>query len=168
MDDLANLYNVFTPKKPEDGLSHVERLLNRFEAHESEEEHALEEYKKFLDGIKEPATRFVLQMILSDEEKHRAVVHAMIATLRGSLNWTQPPGSLEGEGSEAIDSKRLLDVTEKFIELEKSGIKEYKALLGESTNYYQGLFNILINSMIRDSEKHIELLEFLEQRLRGK
>jgi hypothetical protein len=168
MEDFADVNALFSSKKPEDGLSHVERLLNQFEVHESKEEHALEDYKKFLGGITQPATRFVLQMILADEEKHRAVVHAMIATLRGSLNWTQPPGTLEGDATQPADTGQLLGVTEKFIELEKAGIKEYKALLNDSADYYQGLFKILINSMIRDSEKHIELLEFLRQRLREK
>lgn len=50
--------------------------------------------------------------------------------------------------------------------LEKEGIREYKILLGGSADYYHGLFKILVNLMIRDSEKHIELLEFLRQRLK--
>ena len=55
---------------------------------------------------------------------------------------------------------------QEFINLEKEEIKEYRILAKESTGYYHGLFKILVNSMIRDSEKHIELLQFLRQRLR--
>ena len=40
-------------------------------------------------------TRFLMQLIVSDEEKHRAVIHAMVATLQGSLTWTKPSDSLE-------------------------------------------------------------------------
>ena len=39
-----------------------------------------------------PMTRFLMQLIVSDEEKHRAVIHAMVATLKGSLTWTKPAG----------------------------------------------------------------------------
>jgi rubrerythrin len=148
-----------------DELSPVERLLNEFEAHEGKEEQSIENYKKLLSEIHNPVTRFVMQLILSDEEKHRAVTHSMVSTLKGSLTWTKPAGSLEGSTDEQGTNKQLLDMTDEFIELEKTGIKEYKLLLKQSADYYQGLFKILLNSMIRDSEKHVELLEFIRQRL---
>jgi len=91
----------------------------------------------------------------------------MVSTLKGSLTWTKPEGSLEtGADDVAANNGKLLAVTEEFINLEKEGIKEYRILAKESTDYYHGLFKILVNSMIRDSEKHIELLQFLRQRLR--
>jgi hypothetical protein len=36
----------------------------------------------------------------------------------------------------------------------------------ESRGYYHGVFKILLDSMIRDSEKHIELLEFVKENLK--
>jgi hypothetical protein len=105
-------------------------------------------------------------LIVSDEEKHRAVVHAMAATLKGSLTWTKPAGSLEGDPDSAAANQKLLAVTDEFIKIEREGIKEYKTLLKASEDYYHGLFKILISAMIRDSEKHAELLEFLRARLR--
>jgi hypothetical protein len=108
-----------------------------------------------------------MQMIISDEEKHRAVTHSLAATLKGSLNWTRPAGTLEGAVDDAEVNRKLAAVTEDFIELEKSGIREYKNLLKESSGYYHGLFNVLLEAMIRDSEKHVELLEFLGRRLKA-
>jgi rubrerythrin len=166
MEDFADIHALFSPKTDADGLSQVERLLADFEAHEAKEEHALDEYKKFLAGVTQPVTRFVIQMIVSDEEKHRAVTHAMVSTLKGSLTWTKPAGSLEGEVAPAAAADQLLAVTERFLDLERAGVREYKMLLKESPDYYQGLFKILLNSMIRDSEKHVELLEFLRGRLK--
>jgi hypothetical protein len=86
--------------------------------------------------------------------------------LRGSLTWTKPAGSLEGAGDLAAMNGRLLEVTDEFIRLERDGIREYKTLVKESNSYYHGLFKILFDSMIRDSEKHVELLEFLKEQLR--
>lgn len=147
-------------------ISEVERLLNEFEAHEAREESTLELYRKALGEVKNPVNRFVLQMILSDEEKHRAVTHALVATLKGSLTWTKPEGTLEGGvEAEAINGE-LLAATEDLINLEKAGIREYKLLARDSNDYYRGLFTILLNVMIRDSEKHVELLEFLHERLK--
>src|SRR6266581_3363157 len=167
MDEIVDMNTMFDLTKGGDDISAVELLLNEFEAHEEKEEKSVEQYRKMLEDMKNPVNRFVLQLIISDEEKHRAVTHAMVSTLKGSLTWTKPEGSLEtGADDVAANNGKLLAVTEEFINLEKEGVKEYKSLVKESTDYYHGVFQILLNSMIRDSEKHIELLQFLRQRLR--
>lgn len=166
MEDVSDVNMMFDLLKTPGGISPIERLLNEFEAHETKEEKSLEYYKKVLGDMPNPMTRFLLQLIISDEEKHRAVIHAMVATLKGSLNWTQPAGSLEGGANSAAVNSELVAATEEFIHIEKEGIKDYKTLIGESSDYYHGLFKVLMDSMIRDSEKHIELLEFLRGSLK--
>jgi rubrerythrin len=165
MEEFADASTIFGLMKTPEGISPVEKLLNEFEAHENKEEKALEIYRKMLGDMPNPLTRFLLQLIVSDEEKHRAVMHAMVATLKGSLTWTKPPGSLEGAGELAAMNGRLRGVTDDFIRLETDGIKEYRSLAKESSGYYHGLFKILLDSMIRDSQKHVELLEFLKESL---
>lgn len=167
MEEIAEMSALFDEQR-RDAVSQVERLLNDFEVHEAKEERAVEEYKKFLGSVKDVITRFVMQLIISDEEKHRAVTHAMIATLKGSLTWTKPEGSLESAGETSDSEGPLLRITDEFIRLEKEGIKEYKMLEKESADYYHGLFEILLSSIIRDSEKHVELLEFLRDRVKQK
>lgn len=163
ISDVNTMFGLFTT--PE-GVSPVERLLNEFEAHEAKEEKALETYKKLAGEMPSPLTRFLLQLIISDEEKHRAVIHAMVATLKGSLTWTKPKDSLEGGGDVAVLDGKLREATEEFLQLEREGIREYKVLIKESSEYYHGLFKVLLDSMVRDSEKHIDLLEFLRESLK--
>lgn len=168
MEEISDMAALFATKVNPTGspeISPVERLLNEFEAHEAKEDKSVEQYKKFLGELPSPLTRFLMQLIISDEEKHRAVVHAMVATLKGSLLWSKPVGSLEGTGDQGSTGK-LRSITEEFIRLEREGVREYKTLLEESAGYYHGLFKILLDSMIRDSEKHIELLEFLRKTLK--
>jgi bacterioferritin (cytochrome b1) len=166
MEDFADANVTFGLMSSREGISRVERLLNEFEAHEAKEDRALELYKQTLAHMPNPMTRFLMQLIVSDEEKHRAVVRAMASTLRGSLTWTRPPGSLEGAGERATADAKLRETTEELLRLEKEGIGEYRKLIRESSGYYNGLFKILLDSMIRDSEKHIELLEFLNEHLK--
>jgi len=166
MEEMADVNVMYDLLKSGNEVSAIEKLLNEFEAHESKEEKSLEQYRSALGDIKNPVNRLVLQLIVSDEEKHRAVVHAMAATLKGSLTWTKPAGTLEGDPDSAAANRQLLAVTVEFIKLERDGIKEYKSLLKASEDYYHGLFRIMISAMIRDSEKHVELLEFLRERLR--
>jgi bacterioferritin (cytochrome b1) len=170
MEEVSDMAALFVTKANPTGspeVSPVERLLNEFEAHEAKEEKSLGEYRQVLAQMPNPVTRFLLQLIISDEEKHRAVIHAMIATLRGSLTWTKPEGSLEGTGNLTETNRRLQASTDEFIELEKEGIRECKMLVKESSGYYHGVFKVLLDSMIKDSEKHIELLEFLKENLKA-
>jgi bacterioferritin (cytochrome b1) len=163
--ELVALYGLDESKSgPE--ISAVERLMNEFEAHEAKEEKTLDEYRDLVVKSKSPVVRFLLQMILSDEEKHRAVTNAMAATLRGSLTWTKPENSIDDVVEVSNNNAHLLALTEEFIELEKTGIKEYRKLMNASEGYYHGLFTLLLQSMVRDSEKHIDLLEFLQKRLK--
>lgn len=166
MDEFTDVNTMFDFMKPSKGISPIERLLNEFEAHEAAEEKSLESYRKAAASMPNPMTRFLMQLIISDEEKHRAVIHAMAATLRASLTWTKPADSLEDYGDLPLTDGQLRQVTDEFIALEKQGIRDYKALMKESSEYYHGLFKILLDSMVRDSEKHIEILEFLKQSLK--
>ena len=166
MENIVDVNAMFDLMKTPEGISPIERLLNEFEAHESKEEKSLEYYRKIMGEMPNPLTRFLLQMIVSDEEKHRAVIHAMVATLQGSLTWTKPKDSLEGAGDLPSMNSKLREVTDEFIRLETTGIREYKTLAEESSGYYHGLFKVLLDAMIRDSEKHIELLEFLREHLK--
>lgn len=167
MQEMSDIAALFGTQASGSGVtSPIERLLNEFEAHEAKEEESLEQYRELLGSMPNPVTRFILQLIVTDEEKHRAVIHAMIATLRGSLLWSKPEGSLEGMGDFAAHNERLRASTDAFIQLEKEGIRECKTLVKESSGYYHGVFKILLDSMIKDSEKHVELLEFLKEHLK--
>ena len=152
------------PESPE--ISEVERLMNEFEAHESQEGEFVQRYKEIAEKSKNPLTKFLLRLIISDEEKHHAVTRAMASTLKGDLTWTKPEHALRGLTDLPEEKGDLLKLTEDFIQLEKEGIKEYKKLIKASQGYYRGLFVLLFQSMIHDSEKHAEILEFLRERLK--
>lgn len=147
-------------------ISEVERLANEFEAHESQEGKFLKQYKDLAGKTDNRMIKFLLQMIVSDEEKHHAITHAMAATLKGDLNWTDTGDAIRGLYDLGKDKEKLLKLTEDFIRVEKNGIDEYRKLIKESKGYYRDLFGLLFHSMIRDSEKHVEILEFLRDRLK--
>lgn len=152
------------PESPR--VSEVERIMNEFEAHEGQEGKFTQRYREIAGKSKNPFVKFLLQLIISDEEKHHTVTHAMVSTLRGGLTWTKTEGAINGLADLGSEKDELLKLTEDFIQLEKKGIKEYRGLIKRTKGYYQGLFVLLLQSMIRDSEKHVEILEFLRQRLK--
>lgn len=169
MEKIPEIYAIMdgtsSDSEPAD-ISEVERLVNELEAHERQEGMFLKRYKDLATKSDNRVVRLLLQMIVSDEERHHAVTHAMASTLRGDLNWTRPEEALRGLYDLRVDKEKLLDVTEDFIAIEKEGINEYRSLIKESRGYYRDLFVLLFRSMIRDSEKHVEILEFLRDRLK--
>lgn len=147
-------------------ISEVERLSREFEAHEREESRFLRQYKETATRTRNGLVRFLLQMIISDEEKHHAATRAMAATLQGDLNWTRPDTALRGLYDLVGEQDTLLRIAEDFIRVEKDGIKKYRELIRCSRGYYRDLFVVLFESMIHDSEKHIHVLEFLRTKLK--
>ena len=152
-------------KADSEELSAAERLMNEFESHEGQEKEIADRYVEISKESKNPVVKFLLQLIIADERKHYEITHAMLSTLKGSLNWTRPKDAIHGLSDDLGDGE-LLKLTEDFIGLEKKGVTEYKKLIKESKGYYKDLFGLLFQSMVRDSEKHIEILEFLRRRLK--
>ncbi len=147
-------------------ISEVEKLMNEFEAHELRERSFIQRYKEIAVASKNPLVQFLLRLIISDEEKHHVISHAMVTTLKADLTWTSPEDALRGLYELEMGNDELLKLTEDFIRLEREGIKQYKQLIKTSRGYYRGLFSLLFECMIHDSEKHAEILEFLRGRLR--
>lgn len=166
---IPEYYALYGPELEEPGaqaISAVERLMNEFSSHESQEAHFTKRYKEVVEKSQNPLVKFLLQLIITDEEKHHAVIHAMVSTLKGGLNWTRPEDAIRGFYELGAEKDELLKLTEEFAALEKKGIKEYKELIKASKGYYRGLFALLLGSMIHDSEKHAEILEFLVEKLK--
>ena len=168
MEGIPEMYVLYGnealgQKSPE--ISEVERLTNEFEAHETEEGKFLSRYKELAGKTENRTIKFLLQMIISDEEKHHAITHAMASTLKGDLYWTNPDDAIRGLNNAVEDKETLLKLTDDFIGVEKKGIKEYRELIKASKGYYRDLFVLLFESMIHDSEKHVKILQFLRARL---
>lgn len=155
------LEHVESPQSP----STVEQLLRRFESHEEDEQRTLDEYRTALEQIEHPMARFVLGLIRVDEEKHREVVAAMRATLVQGIFWASPPAALSVSRRIGPERDVLLALTERFVGMEREGIKEYKRLLRQTRGMYDGLFTVLLRALIKDSEKHLLYLEFLQDYL---
>ena len=147
-------------------ISAVERLANQFTNHESQEARFTKRYKEVVKKSKDPLVTFLLQLIITDEEKHHAFIHAMNSTLTGDLRWTRQQDALMGFNELGAEKDALLSLTEEFLELEKKGIKEYKELIKASKEYHHGVFALLLSSMIHDSEKHAEILAFIVEKLK--
>lgn len=149
-----------------EGPPKVERLLRHFEDHEYKERKTLEEYRGAIEKAQNPMVRFLLDLIRLDEEKHHEVINTMLSTLEKHVLWRHSPAALDVFQDVGAERAELLALVQKFIRLEREGIKEYEGLLSDTKGYYEGLFPLLIRALIKDSEKHLMFLEFLQKYIR--
>ena len=150
-----------------EGPSKVEQLLRHFEDHEHKEQKTLEEYQGAIEKTEHPMVKFLLNLIRLDEAKHYEVVNSMLSTVQKNLFWRDSPAALDLFQGVGAEQEELLALVKKFIRLEREGIKEYESLLSETKDYYEGLFSLLMRGLIKDSEKHLMFLEFLQKYLKA-
>lgn len=152
------------PESPE--FSSMQRLMNEFQSHATHEERWLSNYRAIAKETSDPQIRFLLGLIVADEERHHELTVRMISKLKDELAWTRSSGTLHRVGEKGEKRKRLLMSVESFLEAERRGIEEYERLKKESQGLYRDVFALLYTTMIHDSLKHIDILEFLRQKLR--
>lgn len=166
---IPEFYVLYTPPSGEvaaEWASEVERLMNEFTAHELHEAEFIQRYTEIAEKSHNPLVKFLLQLIITDEEKHSALTHAMASTLKGGLTWSRPEGAVSGFYDLGAEKEELLRLTNEFVKLERHQIKEYKKLIKTCKGYHHGLFVLLLRFMNHDSEKHVEILEFLRNKLK--
>ena len=152
------------PESPE--FSSVQRLMNEFQSHAAHEERWLSSYQEIAKETIDPQIRFLLDLIVADEERHHDLTARMIAKLKDELAWTRSAGIARRAGESAGRAKRLLASVENFLDAERKGIKEYERLKKESRGLHRDLFALLYTTMIHDSQKHLEILNFLRLKLK--
>jgi rubrerythrin len=150
-----------------DETSPVERLMREFERHETHEAVFLRAYREVLDKTDNRLVKFLIELVAADEEKHQVVLHAMTSTLKRSVTWMQLQNAIEDIDSLGKGKQEILKLTEEFLRAEQKEIGEYRKLARTVKRYYHGLFTLFLTAMIHDSQKHVDILEFLRKTLKA-
>ena len=154
------------PESPE--FSAVQRLMNEFQSHVTQEEQSLSSYREIAKETIDSQVRFLLGLIVADEEKHHELTARMIAKLKDELAWTRSTGMAPSAGESGERARRLLASVESFLAGERTALENYARLKKQSRGLYREMFALLYTTMIHDSRKHIDILNFLRARLKDK
>ena len=157
-------YN-FKPRADE--LSAIEKLRWSLANHVEQESKFLAIYGEAIENHNSPLVKFILRLVLADEETHHNVLSRVVANLDADLTWRQDGEHLPKLGDiDKAEKKRLRDLTDEFIAEEKHGIAQTKALMKESKGCYSDLLTLLLRTIIHDSEKHLMMLKFIRKQLK--
>lgn len=169
MESIANIFLSLETFRPHDQeISAFERMLGQFSAHERQEQEFLNDYRAIVERHGNPLVKFLLRLIISDEEKHHEVVRTMTSALQSDLTGISGGGARMPKLGALSEKEKgdLLELTAAFSAAEAQTIKEYKALMKQSQGYHKGLLVLLIKTIIHDSEKHMMILDFIDEKLR--
>src|SRR5581483_610405 len=67
--------------------SEIEQLLDQLEAQEAEERELLKEYERAAETTPDKGVRFLMGLVLEDEQRHRRLMELMTNDVRQSVLW---------------------------------------------------------------------------------
>jgi hypothetical protein len=151
------------PESPEFSVLH--HLIQEFRGHAVDEERCLELYRRVAEDSEEPTARFLLDMIIADEERHHDLLDRSIAGLKDDLGSTRA-GRSAIPRAHRTGERELALMVERFMSVERAGIRVCEKLKKTSRRFCRELLALFCEAMIYDSLKHIAILKFLQTDLK--
>ncbi len=141
-------------------------VFDHISGHAANEGAILDEYQRLAeDEASSPAFRYLAQVILEDERRHHRLFNDLAEALRQMSELRsedEPIPSLRGLRA---DRDRVLEVTDRMIEVEQNDAKDLKAISKELKEVRDTtLWGLLIELMQDDTAKHVKILNFIRDR----
>ena len=146
----------------------VEQLLDQLEAHEESERELLTDYRYAARFGPDPGVRFLMELILEDEDRHHRLTEAMVRDVKSSVLWLSAEPPLPSVGVNLEDNANVLSQTERFLGVEEESTAQLKALKKELKGLHDGLLELIVDGMEIDTHKHIDILKYIQKQLQGR
>lgn len=149
------------------GASSDEReIVELLQRHGQEEGRLLERYQRFATEAVSPAVRYLVALLLEDEQRH----HRLLAELANAVAWAwsenspvpSTPDIFEGKGHD----DRLLEETQRLLDSEHDDAKELRRLQKKMQGYRDTtMWTLVIDTMLADNDKHSHILRYILRQL---
>jgi|GEM_PF-717111 len=148
-----------------DASTTMRELVERLAHHGADEGKILAEYERVSAATTDPAARYLIDLILSDERRHHQLLVEMATAVAseeiGSADSAIPPLLWHADDE-------LLASTRKLHAYEIEDRLELRSLRGELRSFESTtIWGLLVDLMMLDTEKHAKILAFLEHHARG-
>ena len=148
--------------------SAVERVLDQLEAHEESERELLGNYRYAARLGPDSGARFLMGLILEDEERHQRLMSAMARDVKSSLFWLEDQPPLPNVENKPEDRDRLMLQTQRFLDVEQQNAEQLKELKKDLKRLHTGLLEVIVDGMEADTQKHIGILKYIQKQLDGR
>lgn len=141
------------------------RIGHAFASHVRDESYVLDRYEALARATADPGTKFLLNLIMADEHRHHDFFErlgASAASHPGEGQATVPPAPMP----EPEHVPELLEQTRRFLDFEREDAESLKSLARDlRPTGDEMLWRLLVELMRLDTQKHLQILEYLERRL---
>lgn len=140
----------------------------QLEAHEREEQQTLGEYQDAAKAAPDAGVRYLMSLVLEDEERHHRLSQAMAHEVHDSLLWLQREAPLPEVNPAPEERQKLLRQTERFLRIEEDGERQLADLHHQVKELHAGLLELIVDVMRADTEKHVHILKYIKKRLEAR
>ena len=156
------------PSKP-DSAAHAE-LIEMLRTHGQREGSALSSYQQLAEQSDDDGLRYLVRLIMADETRHHQQIADMLNDELHPFRWYEdnPPTV---PTLKVRDDPALRAETDRLLAFEKDDMKELRRLRKElqwshGNPHGDPLLPLLVDLMLHDTAKHIDILKFIRARTR--
>lgn len=156
--------------EPPKGASIWEReLFIHLIEHARRESELLEKYVEAAEETGSEAFAYVVRLLANDEKRHHGQMADLARTLKAELELRDSDLSIPRPDFDKVDRKKVLDLTRELLDNEKSDAKALKQLR-KDLKFAEDvtLWGMLVETMQTDTEKHLNLLRYVERQVSKK
>jgi bacterioferritin (cytochrome b1) len=144
-----------------------QEVFDHLSEHSATEASIIDEYRELASDVSSPAFAYLMNVILEDEARHHRVLGELAQSVRAFAELNSEPGAIPFLDMPRDDHERVLEATERFLDVEREDKRELEELskilkpVRDTTLWY-----LLVKLMEEDTDKHIRILKFIRDRVR--
>jgi rubrerythrin len=151
----------FFRQQPErvDHRSWAEQVRDKMRHHVDIEHSTIVEYGQLADDTSNEAVAYLMRIILDDERRHHTWFRELINSVDAAIELRKRGDEVPSPTASPI-SEQVVDATRRLLAIERDDHKELKALHRDLHSVERTtLWSVLVSMMLKDTEKHILILE---------
>jgi rubrerythrin len=142
------------------------RLLT---THIAKERGMLEEYAAAAKTTGSHALEYLVDLLIEDEKRHHRVFAELASSLKSESELAAEQPVVPRLDFSRRNAEAVLDASGRLLDNERDDLHELKSLKKTLRDVEDTtLWSVLVDVMIRDTEKHIALLTFVEKQAKRK
>jgi len=144
-------------------------MFTHLTEHTRREGAMLQQYVDIASTTDSKALAYVVNLLVEDERRHHRFFDELAASLKSESELSAEEPVIPRLDLARLERADLLDATSRLLEHEQSDAKELKRLRKELDDMQDTtLWGLLVDIMMRDTEKHISILRFVADHAKPK
>ncbi len=147
------------------GASYLEQeLYTHLTEHVQNEREVLERYVAAADATYSHALTYLVKLLIDDERRHHMLFNELASSLKHDAEFHSGEPTIPRMDFNRVDGTAVRELTDELVKREQQDKKELKKLQKDLRDLKDTtLWSLLVDLMQRDTEKHIAMLQFVQQ-----